>query len=215
MTIADYIAELERRLPRSGRSRILAEVHAHLNDSASRHVSRGLDRVAAEEAAVRDFGPIRLVARRLAVSGALRETRLATVGALAAVGFFVFPLYVVPENTLPPAPWIEKPRDVLVLQLLTVGLWIAASALAAASAALAWTPWSRIAAPVLVSAFAVLTSSLLAVAALIERWFEAAPATPSWPLLAAPFAIGCLVACGVGSLWALRRRSLLQDLAPD
>ena len=132
------------------------------------------------------------------------------------MGFFVFPLYVVPENTLPPAPWIEKPRDVLVLQLLTVGLWIAASALAAASAALAWTRWSRIAAPVLVSAFAVLTSSRSrSPPLLIERWFEAAPATPSWPLLAAPFAIGCLVACGVGSLWALRRRSLLQDLAPD
>jgi hypothetical protein len=215
MTIAEYIAELERRLPRSGRRRVLAEVGEHLRDSASGHASRGLSRIAAEAAAVEDFGPIDLVARRLAAHGALRETRLATVVALAAVGFFVFPLYVVPENTLPPAPWVEKPRDVLVLQLVTVALWIAAAGLAMAGAALAWTRWSRLAAPVLVSTSAVLTAAVLAAVVLVERWFEAAPSTPSWPLLAAPLAIGCLAACGAGSRWALRRRILLAEPVQD
>jgi len=128
---------------------------------------------------------------------------------VGAVAFFVFPLYVVPENTLPPAPWAEKPRDVLILQIVAVVLWLAAGVFAAVSAALAWTRWCRLAAPVLISALAAIAGSAVASAVLVERWFEAAPAAPSWPLLSAPLAVGCLVACGAAGGWTRSRRDLL------
>ena len=142
MTIDAYLGELERRLPRISRRRILAEAQEHLRDSAATHGAAGLSLHAAEAAAVDDFGPVEIVARRLSAEGAIRETRIATLVALSAVAFFVFPLYVVPENSLPPAPWVEKPRDIFVLQLASVVIWLAAGALATASAAVAWTRWS-------------------------------------------------------------------------
>lgn len=183
-----------------------------MRDSAARHRSGGLPPHAAEAAAVDDFGPAEVVARRLAREGAIREIRVATLGALGAVAFFVFPLYVVPENTLPAAPWAEKPRDVLVLQMVTVAFWLVAGAIATASVVLAWTRWSRFAAPVLGAAFVAIAGSALTAAALVERWFAAAPATPSWPLVGAPLAVGCLVACAAAAKWARTRgRVLMQD----
>ena len=212
MTIDAYLAELERRLPRIGRRRVLAEAHEHLRDSAARARAAGISDHAAEAAAVADFGPVELVSRRLAGEGARRETRIATLVALGAVAFFVFPLYVVPENTLPPAPWAEKPAEIFVLQLVTVALWLLAGALAAASAALAWTRWAHVAAPVLAAASAAIAGSTVAAAVLVERWFAVAPATPSWPLVGAPLAVGCLLACVAAMTWTLaHRRLLVQD----
>lgn len=212
LTIDAYLAELERRLPRIGRRRVLAEAQEHLRDSAARHRAAGLSSSAAEAAAVGDFGPVEVVGRRLASEGAIRETRIAPLVALGAVAFFVFPLYVVPENTLPPAPWMEKPRDIFVLQLVTIALWLLAGALTVSSAALAWTRWARVAAPVLVAASAAIAGSTVAGAFLVERWFAATPATPSWPLVGAPLALGCLLACTAAASWARARgRLLVQD----
>jgi len=160
---------------------------------------------------VGDFGPVEVVGRRLASEGAIRETRIAPLVALGAVAFFVFPLYVIPENTLPPAPWVEKPRDIFVLQLVSVALWLVAGALAAASAVLAWTRWSRFAAPVLVMSSTVIAGSSAAAAALVVRWFAATSATPNWPLAGA-LALGCLLACVAAASWARARgRLLVQD----
>ena len=212
MTIDAYLAELERRLPRTSRRRILAEAQEHLRDSAARHSAAGLVPHTAEAAAVADFGPVEIVARRLAAAGAIRETRIATLVALGAVASFVFPLYVVPENTLPPAPWQEKPRDIFLLQLVSVGLWVAAGALAFAAAALSWTRWSRLAAPALACAPIALAGAVAFSAVLVVRWFALTPNTPNWAL-AAPLAAMCLVACAAAALWARssRRRLVLQD----
>jgi len=211
MTIDAYLAELEQRLPRIGRRRVLAEAQDHLRDSAARHRAVGLADSAAEAAAVDDFGPAHVVARRLAAEVAVRETRIAALVALGAVAFFVFPLYVVPENTLPPAPWAEKPRDIAVLQQVSVSLWLVAGVLAAVSAALAWTRWSRFAGPVLVTVSTALAASSLAAAALVLRWFAVTPATPSWPL-AGVLAAGSLLACAIAATWAhARGRLLVQD----
>jgi hypothetical protein len=211
VTIDAYLAELERRLPRLGRRRILAEAREHLRDSAVRHRAAGVSAPAAELAATADFGSIEVVARRLAREGAVRETRIATLAALGAVAFFVFPLYVVPENSLPPAPWAEKPRDIFVLQLVSVAIWLVAGALAAASAAVAWTRWSYLAAPVLVTASAAIAGASAVVAAIGARWVALTPATPNWPLAAA-LAAGCLLACLAAATWALtHRRLLVQD----
>ena len=211
MTIDAYLAELERHLPRLGRRRVLAEAQEHLRDSAARHHAAGLSFPASEAAAAEDFGPAELVARRLGTEGAIRETRIATLVALGAVAFFVFPLYVVPENSLPPAPWAEKPRDIFVLQLVSVAIWIFAGALATASAAVAWTRWSYLAAPVLVTSSAAIVAASAVVAAIGARWVALTPATPNWPLAAA-LAVGCLLACVAAASWALaHRRLLMQD----
>jgi hypothetical protein len=216
MTIDEYLAELERRLPRLRRRRVVAEAEEHLRDAAARQQARGLSPRDAEAAAVADFGPVEVLARRLAAEAAVGETRIAAILALGAASLFVFPLYVVPENTLPPAPWIEKPGDVAALQLVMVVAWAAAVVLAAASAVLAWTRWSRLAAPVLGAAVVAIGASCVSGVVLVERWFAAAPATPSWPLLAAPLAAGCLAACGLGAAWALSRRELLDGgFVPD
>lgn len=208
MTIDAYLAELERRLPRIARRRALAEAHEHLRDSAARHRAAGLSDHTAEAAAVSDFGALDVVARRLAAESATRETRVSTLVALVAVAFFVFPLYVVPENTLPPAPWAEKPRDIFVLQLVSVALWLLAGALATASAALAWTRWSSLAAPVLVTASVAVAGSCAAAAALTARWLALTPSTPNWPLAGA-LAAGCLLACAGAAGWAHAQRRLL------
>ena len=156
-----------------------------------------------------DFGPVKLVARRFAAESAVRETRLATALALGASALFVFPLYVVPENTLPPAQWAEKPRDILVLQLVVVGCWLVAVGLAVVGAALAWTPASRFAAPLIAATTIAILGSVVASAALVVRWFAEVPATPGWPLLAAPLAFGCLAVGAVAAAWTRERRSLL------
>lgn len=205
MTIDRYLHELEQRLPRIRRRRFLAEAEAHLRDSAARHAAEGLPWQAAEQAAVRDFGPIEEVARRLAAEAAVHETRGAALLALGASVLFVFPLYVVPENTLPPAKWTAKPTDIAVLQLVTVTFWLAAIALAAASVLFAWTRWRRYTAALLGAAGAAVVGSALVSAALVFRWFTAAPMTSSWPLLAAPAAFACLGACAVAGAWAHRR----------
>jgi hypothetical protein len=212
MTIGAYLAQLERRLPRIARRRILAEAQEHLRDSAARHSAAGLVPHIAEAAAVADFGPVEIVARRLEAAGAIRETRIATLVALGAVAFFVFPLYVVPENTLPPAPWQEKPRDIALLQLVSVGLWVAAGALALAAAALSWTRWSRLAALPLTCALIALAGSVAVSAVLVVRWFALTPNTPNWAL-SVPLAAVCLVACAAAALWARssRRRLVVQD----
>jgi HAAS len=212
MTIAEYLEQLERRLQRFGRRRALAEAEAHLRDSAARHEAAGLTRTAAEAAAIRDFGDVAVVARRFAAETAIRETRAATALALGAVVFFVFPLYVVPENTLPPATWDEKPTDILVLQLATISLWGVAGALAAAGSVLAWTRWLRFAAPALELVLRALAGSILLSAVLVVRWFTAAPDTVLWPLLAAPLAVACLAVCAEAAGWAHSRRC---RLVPD
>jgi hypothetical protein len=206
VTISEYLNELERYLPRIRRRRALAEVEAHLLDSAARYARAGASVTEAEKSATRDFGDARIVARGFAAEAAVTETRLATALALGAVALFVFPLYVVPENTLPPASWAEKPADIFVLQLVTVALWVTAGALAALSVVLAWTRLSRFAARVLDLVPLALAGSIVVSAALVVRWFAATAVTGSWPLIAAPLAAVCLAASAGSACWAHRRR---------
>ena len=210
MTIDAYLAALERSLPRTSRRRILAEAQEHLRDSAATHRAAGLAPSDAEAAAVADFGPVEIVARRFAAEHAVRDTRVSAVVALGAIALFVFPLYVVPENSLPPAPWVEKPRDIFVLQLASVAIWLVAGALAAASAAVAWTRWSHLAAPILLTSSVAIAGACAVVAAIAARWVALTPATPNWPLATA-LALGCLLVCFAAAGWALAHRRLLLD----
>jgi hypothetical protein len=209
VTIDAYLVALERALPRSARLRALAEVREHLRDTAERHREAGVAPFEAEAAATREFGPVSEVARRIGAELAVRETRIASVLALGAVAFFVFPLYVVPENTLPPAPWAEIPVDLVVLQRVAVAFWVFAGAFAGLSVVLAWTRWTPYASRLLALATISIASSLAVSVALVVRWFSYTPATPSWGL-AAPLAASCLAACAFMALWSRSsRRHLL------
>jgi hypothetical protein len=209
VTIAMYLSELSRRLPRVRRGRILAEARAHLRDSASRHEADGLTRAVAEEAATHDFGDVSDVARRFAAEVAITETRLASALAFGSVLFFVFPLYVVPENTLPPATWTEKPVGILVLQTLSVALWVSAGVLAAASAALALTRWSHLTAPLLEGVLRTLGASILVSVLLVAHWATESSIVVLWPLVSGPLAFACLATCAEAAGWAHSRRCRL------
>lgn len=168
---------------------------------------------ASEEAATADFGDIADVSRCLAAEIAVVETRLASAFAFGAVALFVLPLYVVPENTLPPAPWAEKPRDLLALQIVAVALWGIAAMLAGIAAMLSWTRVARLAARALGVALVALAGSAVTCGILVVRWFAAALDTLLWPLLAAPLALGCVWACAEAAGWAHSRRCRLTPTA--
>jgi hypothetical protein len=88
-----YLDELRRRLPPVPlRRRFLEEARAHIEDG-------GLEA----------FGPLDVVAPRIRSELARRTDRLATGATLVLVALYVVPLYLVPENTLPPAPWETTP----------------------------------------------------------------------------------------------------------
>jgi hypothetical protein len=208
VTIDSYLAALGRALPRSARLRALPEIREHLRDAAARHREAGRSRFDAEAAATKEFGPVAEVARRIGTELAIRETRIATALALAAVAFFVFPLHVVPESTLPPAPWAEMPTDLLVLQRVAIAFWVFAGAFAGLSVVLAWTRFTSYTARLLALAAVSMASSAAVSAALVARWFSYTPATPSWGF-AVPLAVACLVACAFTARWARSSRARL------
>jgi hypothetical protein len=208
VTIDAYLVALRRLLPRYARLRALPEIREHLRDAAARQRASGASPTDAEVAATAEFGDVGDVARRLRSELAVRETRLAAALAVGAVAFFVFPLYVVPENSLPPAPWAEKPEDIAALQRIAIGLWLAAGTLAVASALLAWTRWSRLTWTTLLGAAVALAGSIAISVALVVRWFSYTPSTPNLAL-AAPFALACLATCAAASWWALSSRPRL------
>jgi hypothetical protein len=253
MTIDAYVAALGTRLPWLRRKRALAEAREHLRDSAARHRAAGLEPDAAEEAAVVGFGDVDVVAGRFAAETAVLEIRIATAVALMAVGLFVFPLYVVPENTLPPAQWggaciraalgagdlpssamkivsdgcsrpsvdaetggtifratlPGKPRDILVLQIVSIVFWAIAGVFAAGGALLAWTRWSRLADVALRVVPVAIAGSIVASGVLVVRWFSESPMSTWWPLLGAPLATVCLLACVGTAAWVHSRRHRL------
>jgi hypothetical protein len=211
MTIESYLAELGARLPRIRRRRVLAEAREHLVDSAARHSAAGRSAHEAERAALEDFGDVDTVARRVRAEVAVHETRIASTLALAASALFVVPLYGVPENTLPPAPWMAKPVDIDVLQTIAASLWLTSLGFAAVVTASAWSRWPRLAAAALPSVSLGLVAAAVTSAALVVRWFGVAQVTFAWPLLAAPLALGCVGASAIAAAWAGRRRELLRD----
>jgi hypothetical protein len=91
---------------------------------------------------------------------------------------------------------------------MAIGFWLAAGALAAASAILAWTRWSRLASLTLLCTAAAVTGSFAVSVALVVRWFSYTPSTPNFAS-AAPAAVGCLAVCAAAAWWALSSRGRL------
>ena len=212
MTIDAYLAELRRLLPFTARLRALAEVREHLRDAAARHRTAGASQGDAEMRATADFGEAAKVASRLGRELAIRETRVAALLALGAVVLFVFPFYVVPENTLPPASWAEKPSELLALQRIALVLWLVAGALAATTVLLAWSRWVRAASVAMFVTATAITGASIMSAVLFWRWTVHTPSTPNLALangLALPIVVTCIAA----AWWTLsgRRRLALAE----
>jgi hypothetical protein len=209
--IAEYLSELACRLPETRRRRLLREAEAHLRDAAASYEARGLNPGAAEAAAVRDFGPVAVVARAFAAEAAVHATRRAALLAVAALASLVLPLYGIPENTLPPAPWVEKPGHLAVQQSVALSLFALALTSAVAAAGAAFSRRSRLAAPLLALAAALGAATMVVATALAIQWDRAAPETPLLGLLALllPFAAAPVAVALGAAAWAGERRALL------
>jgi hypothetical protein len=200
--IEQALAALERELAAVGirgrlRQRILAESEDHLRSD-----SEAVDR----------FGPPRRVAVEAARVAHPRMLFRSVLAYAAVVALFVLPLYGIPENTLPPAPWSERP-DYLTWKLYVAEVaWVLALGAAAAAVLLAWARVPR-------AALAALSCSAitLAVAAGIGlvgavQWTNAVPESGTTLALSlgATAVLGCAAAGALAS--ADRVRRLARDL---
>jgi hypothetical protein len=203
--IEAYLRELASRLPATRRTRVLGEAEDHLRQAAAALVEQGLDEAEAEVEAVRAFGPVDEVVRHLAPLVAAVAVRRATVVGLVAALGLVLPLYGIPENTLPPAPWEERPQ--LLSVLIDAGLisWGSAIALAVAALGVVRRRPRASAALLAGSAAAVVLAGLAGVAALVA-WLAEAQTSAGWqPVLVAPVAFGCALLAVAAALWARDR----------
>jgi hypothetical protein len=203
MSIAEYLAELRRLLPSTRRERFLREAEAHLLEAAEAHVRGGLGRGEAEARAVESFGPATVVAERVRRETAPVVVRRASGVALVALSSLFLPLYAVPENLLPPAPWAERPPYLGALLGIALGCWLGALALAAVASI----------APAGIGARALTASAVLGVGCGISAlssaiaWHIEAPATP-WSIVAIAAPITAVALVGVvGAASCARERA--------
>ena len=207
MTMDAYLAELRRRLPSTGSRRFLAEVEAHLSEAADAHVAEGMARPDAEDRAVEAFGPVDVVAERMWRETAPKAVRRAASLAILALASLVLPLYVVPENLLPPAPWDERPGYLGLLLVVALVCWGFAGAHAIFAVV---APGKHGACALgLASVFAAVCG-LAGIAAGIA-WHVDAPATPwSVTAIAAPLTLAVLGVLGAVAWWARSRAFALR-----
>lgn len=140
MSVRRYLVELEAALPRVPllRRRFLREAEDHLAETVAALVAAGVDPAEAERAACARFGAPAQVASGFADDVAERLRAIVPGVVLAAALLFVLPIYVLPENTLPPAPWPEIPGSLawkqdaaLVAFAVAVGVGILAAVMRA------------------------------------------------------------------------------------
>ena len=200
--IERLLAELERELAAvaiGGRlkRRILVESEDHLR---------------CDPQAVERFGPPRRVAVEAAQVAYPRRLLWSTLAYAAAVALFVVPLYGIPENTLPAAPWVERP-DYLTWKLyLSTAAWLVALGAAGAASLLAWRRLPR-------ATFAGLSCSAIALGVAggigsvgMMQWTDAVPGSGTTLVLSlgATAVLGCAAAGALAS--ADRVRRLARDL---
>jgi hypothetical protein len=179
--IDDYLAALRRALRRRLliERRLLSETEAHLRESAAR--------LGSEREAIERFGDPEGLARRVARE---RAPRRAAVLFLATLPFFVLPLYAIPENTLPAAPWASTPGYLQWKRDAALALFAAAAALAVAGLR------SRLA---LLASVGALGACVCLTAVLAVQWHAAVPGSDMTLLLTC--IVGCL--CALASAAAL------------
>jgi hypothetical protein len=201
--IERYLLDLRAQLafygvPRRRAQRVVAESRDHLIELAAEED---------EHSAVARFGsPQRIaleVARAMQPVVLFRST-LVFVGALA---LFVLPLYVIPENTLPPAPWDERP-DYLTWKLyVSLGAFGVALPAALIAVTAAWRRRRRIALASLSLAGAALAVSAAVGAIGAVQWAQAVPGSTTTLVLSlvATACLGGVAAASLASAGRVRR----------
>jgi hypothetical protein len=172
-----YLAELRRALrPRFLlQKRLLAEAEAHLRDSADALRRSGVASEEAEREAVARFGPAKSVAADAITAAWPRSLLPAALLLLGALVAQVLPLYAIPENTLPPAPWVERP-DYLTWKLYgSIGGSGVAFSVALVSLIAAWRGWGRAAAGALLMSLTAFAVSAALCSVLAVQWADAVP----------------------------------------
>jgi hypothetical protein len=175
-----YVAELGRMLRFRFllRRRLLVEVEGHLRDSA-----RALD---SEREAVARFGPPEAVASAALRAVAPRGLFWAALLLLGTLSVYVLPLYAIPENTLPPAPWDERPGYLTWKLYTALTSFTVAGAAGLVSLACAWRGWSRTGLAALISSAAALALSSAVGTVLAFQWAAAVPGSTTTLMLVLP-----------------------------
>jgi hypothetical protein len=173
--LTDLAAELAfHGVGRRRAARILAEARDHLLELADEH---------GEEEAVERFGS----ARRLAIEAARAAQPVillrSTLVFAAALALFVLPLYGIPENTLPPAPWGERPAQLTWKLYVSLGAFVIAVPLALTAIVAAWRRLRRTTLVALALAGTSLAISAVVGAVGAVQWAQAVPGSGTTLLL--------------------------------
>ena len=206
--IERYLDDLSAQLafhgvPRRRAARVVAESRDHLMELAAEE---------GEHEAVDRFGPPQTIA--VEVARAVQPVVLfrSTLVFLGALALFVLPLYAIPENTLPPAPWDERPGYLTWKLYVSLGAFGVALAAALIAVAAAWRRRRRIALASLSLAGTSLAVSAVVGAIGAVQWAQAVPgsATTLVLTLVATACLGGVAAASLASAGRVRR--LTRDL---
>ena len=201
--IERYLVDLRAQLafygvPRRRAARVVAESRDHLMELAADE---------GEPGAVARFGPPQRIA--VEVARAVQPVVLfrSSVLFLGALALFVLPLYVIPENTLQPAPWAERP-DYLTWKLyVSLGAFGLAVPAALVAVAAAWRRRRRTALAGLSLAGTALAVSATIGAIGAVQWAQAVPGSNTTlvlTLVATSF-LGAVAAASLASAGRVRR----------
>ena len=165
--LTDLAAELVfNGVGRRRAARILAEARDHLLELAAEH---------GEEESIERFGPARALAHEAARAARPVVVFRSTLVFAAALILFVLPLYAIPENTLPPAPWDERPADLTWKLYVSLGAFALAVPLVLIAVGAAWLRWRRTTLVALAFAGASLAVSAVVGAIGAVQWAQAVP----------------------------------------
>lgn len=191
--LTDLAAELAfHGVGRRRAARIRAEARDHLLELAAEH---------GEEEAVARFGP----ARQLAIESARAAQPVilfrSTLVFAAALALFVLPIYGIPESTLPPAPWDERPAHLTWKLYVSLGAFAIALPLGLIAFAAAWLRLRRTTLFVLALAGSSLAISAVVGAVGAIQWAQAVPGSGTTLLLtlAATAFLGSVAAASLAS----------------
>lgn len=197
--MSELLAELERELTAVGvrgrlRRRILAEAEDH---------------VRCDPDAIERFGSPRRVAVEAARVAHPRMLFRSVLAYAAVVTLFVLPLYGIPENTLPPAPWSERPDSLTWKLYAAEAAWVLALGAAAAAVLLAWRRFPRAAhAGLVCSAIALGVAAGIGSVGAVQ-WTDAVPGSGTTLALSlvTTAVLGCAAAGALASAERVRRLS--------
>jgi hypothetical protein len=195
--IDHYLTELAveldfHRVGRRRSARILAEARDHLLELAAEH---------GEEEAVERFGPAQQLAVEAAQAARPVVLLRSTLVFAAALALFVLPLYGIPENTLPPAPWDERPAHLTWKLYVSAGAFAIAVPFSLIAVAAAWRRWRRMTRVALALAGTSLAISAAVGAIGAVQWAQAVPGSGTTLLLSLTTTafLGCVAAASLAS----------------